>query len=311
MESVQFMSWQFEFDAPATARAQAAREAAVRRRLAASTELIEFVTADAFAETAVSAIQWRRPDLFVADEFDYVPHRQDLAMALRVFCESLMLAAVVGFPGCSERIETSAKASLPTKEIKPADAVTHAGQKVSAPHGYSNKVNRLVEQRLDVTNRRGAPAVRGMGSRPDPQPMKDVELKIVWTSPNKYDWNYVVPEIHHGKDLFTSEFPSERMFLEKTTNGKTFLVVRVPDTPYEFEIIDGRVSPFFMDREKGVMWKVSGMDQEFRGMSSISLSSKRITFIAEGGDIVTFLDLDFSNREDAPRVAYEVQGGSL
>ena len=27
MESVQFMSWQFEFDAPATARAQAAREA--------------------------------------------------------------------------------------------------------------------------------------------------------------------------------------------------------------------------------------------------------------------------------------------
>jgi hypothetical protein len=152
--------------------------------------------------------------------------------------------------------------------------------------------------------------VRGMGSRLDPQPMKDVELKIVWTSPSQFEWNYVVPEIHHGKDQFKTELPSERIFLEKTTNGKTFLAVRVPDTPYEFEIIDGRVSPYFMDREKNVMWRVSGMDQEFRGMGSISLSSKKITFIAEGGDIVTFLDLDFSNREDGPHIAYEVEGGS-
>jgi hypothetical protein len=230
-------------------------------------------------------------------------------MTLRVLCESLVLAAVVGFPGCSERIEPSAKAGLPANEAKPIGAPVRAGQKVSTPHGYSNKVNRLVERRLDVTNRHGTPAVRGMESRADPQPMKDVELTIVWTSPSQYDWNYVVPEIHHGKDLFNTELPSERMFLMKTTSGTTFLGVRVPDTPYEFEIIDGRVSPLFMDHEKNVMWRVSGMDQEFRGMGSISLSSKKITFIAEGGDIVTFLDLDFSNREDAPRVAYEVQGG--
>jgi hypothetical protein len=231
-------------------------------------------------------------------------------MALRIFCESLALAAVVGMPGCSERIETSAKAGSPTKEIKPVAVPTRVGQKVSAPHGYLNKVNRLVERRLEVTNRRGTPAVRGMGSRPDPQPIRDVELKIVWTSPNKHDWNYVVPEIHHGKDQFNTELPSERSFLIKTTNGKTFLGVRVPDTPYEFEIIDGRVSPFFLDREKEVMWQVSGMDQEFRGMGSISLSSQKITFIAEGGDIAAFLDLDFSNREDAPHIAYEVVGGS-
>jgi hypothetical protein len=42
---------------------------------------------------------------------------------------------------------------------------------------------------------------------------------------------------------------------------------------------------------------------------SISPSSKKITFIAQGGDIVTFLDLDFSNREDVPHIAYEVEGG--
>lgn len=184
-----------------------------------------------------------------------------------------------------------------------------AEQKNATPHAYSNTANRLCERRLEVTDRRGQPAVRGTGSLVKPQPIKDVELNIVWTGADKYAWNYVVPEIHHGKNGRNTEFPSESVFLQKALKAHAVVGVRVPDTPYEVELIDGRASGYFIDREKNVLWHVSGLDAEFRRMGLISPSSKRVTFSAEGGDIVECLDLDFSNRENAPRVAYEIQGG--
>jgi hypothetical protein len=215
------------------------------------------------------------------------------------------LAAIVA----GERTQTPTRAESAPIKRNSREAPGGAGQKVAASHGYSNTVNRLFERRLEVTDRRGQPAVRGTGSLAKPQPIKNVELRIVWTGADKYEWNYVVPEIHHGKNGLNSEIPSESVFLQKALKAKAVVGVRVPDTPYEFELIDGRASGYFMDREKNVMWQVSGLDAEFRRMDLISSSSKKVTFVARGGDIADYLDFDFSNREDAPRVTYEIQGG--
>jgi hypothetical protein len=178
----------------------------------------------------------------------------------------------------------------------------------SAPYAYDNKVNRLAERRLAVTDNHGKPAARGNGG----PAIGDVDLKIVWTGTHQFSWNYVLPEFPGGKKAFESEYPSESLFLKRKVEAKTILEVLVPDTPYSFFIINGEPSPYFEDSEKWVIWQVNGLELEkaFREMRSISVSSKTIKFIAGGGDMRAFIEVDFSDRQTSPKVKYwEVYDG--
>jgi hypothetical protein len=234
-------------------------------------------------------------------------------MTRRAWGAILGFAAMVCLQGCGGGVATSTDlASLAqSQQQKPSLASPPIARedRSLAPQGYRNSVNHLVERPLQVTDSLGKPAVRGQGSTLRPAPIQDVELKIVWTARQQRGGDYAVPEIHHGKQSPQREFPSENTFIIEGLRAKTFVDVRVSETPYSFLILDGRPSGYFHDREKSVVWHLKGLDNEFRGMRSISTSSKKITFIAEGGDIVEYLIVDFSNREDAPRVQYYVEGG--
>jgi hypothetical protein len=168
--------------------------------------------------------------------------------------------------------------------------------------GYENKVNRLAECRISVKDKSGQPAVHGQ----ERKTIGDVQLKIIWTEPNRYDWNYCLPELHGGKELLNTEYPSIPVFFEKKLRAKTILEVSVPDTPYAFYIVDGKISPFFWDSEKAVVWHLSNaaLERQFDFMSSISVSSKTIKFTAPGGDMASFLVVDFSERLNSPKVKY-------
>jgi hypothetical protein len=172
----------------------------------------------------------------------------------------------------------------------------------SAPCAYDNKVNRLAERRLAVTDNHGKPAARGQGG----PPIGDVDLKIVWTWTQQFSWNYVLPEFPGGKKAFESDYPSKSLFLKRKMGAKTILEVFVPDTPYSFFIINGQPSPYFEDSEKSVIWQLSGteLEREFREMGSISVSSKTIKFIAGGGDMLAFIEVDFADRQTSPKVKY-------
>jgi hypothetical protein len=168
--------------------------------------------------------------------------------------------------------------------------------------GYTNKVNRLSERRLDITDGAGKPATSG-------QPKKAIgpgRLEIVWTDPEQYGWNYCLPELHGGKGITETDFPSLLVFFEKKLNAKDIIDVAIPDTPYRFFILDGKVTPFFWDSEKDVIWHMNGTDlnKAIRGMRSISVSSKKIRFSAGGGDMAAHAIVDFSDRDNSPRVQY-------
>ena len=108
--------------------------------------------------------------------------------------------------------------------------------------------------------------------------------------PSQHSWNYSVPELHDGKDIFETEYPSTPLFLERKLKAKTVLEVAIPDTPYSFYILDGRVSPYFYDSEKAVIWQIKSdeLEKEFRQMGSISVSSKQMKLTMPGGDMAAF-----------------------
>jgi hypothetical protein len=206
---------------------------------------------------------------------------------------------------CGQQPQCPPSAALATKPSPiPGDSPPSTSEKPRT-RGYSNGVNRLVERRLVVKDDRGKPAVRDWRGRP----IGDVDLRIVWTQPTQYDWNYCLPELHGGKDLFHTVYPSGAWFLERRLGAKTIVAVSVPDTPYAFYIINGRVSTFFLDSKKGVIWELWGeaLAEEARGMTSVATSSKRIQFSAAGGDMAAFLVVDFADRENAPAVSFHVR----
>ena len=64
--------------------------------------------------------------------------------------------------------------------------------------------------------------------------MPDAELRIVWTSPNQFGWNYFVPDLYGGKDVFHTDYPSANLFLKKKLGARALIEVSIPDTPYSF-----------------------------------------------------------------------------
>jgi len=73
----------------------------------------------------------------------------------------------------------------------------------TAPRGYANSVNELHEQILQITDDQGKPVVRApVNSKPGAKPMPDAKLEIVWMMPSQHSWNYCLPELHDGKDIF-------------------------------------------------------------------------------------------------------------
>jgi hypothetical protein len=156
-----------------------------------------------------------------------------------------------------------------------------------------------------LKDEQGKPAVR----ESDRRPMPDAELRIVWTSTHQFGWNYCVPELHGGKDLSHTDYPSANLFLEKKLGARALIEMSIPDTPYSFYVINGHVSPFFQDSEKNVIWELKNGDLEkaFGQMRSISATSKRIVFCAPGGDMATLLIVDFIDRKSSPKVQYYVR----
>jgi len=210
----------------------------------------------------------------------------------------VIFAFLVPFPGYAQQPDgprpgQPLPANTPTT-LAPATLEKHPNR------GYVNNVNRLFERSLKVKDDQNKPAVRAS----DRRPMPDVELKIVWTSPDQFGWNYCLPELHGGKDLFHTDYASTPLFLEKKLGAKTSLEVSVPDTPYSFYLINGRASGFFYDSEKSVIWELKSeeLEKEFHVMRSISATSKRIVFEAPGGDCAEFLIVDFSDRDSSPKV---------
>ena len=228
------------------------------------------------------------------------------------FCNRTALAALIVFAvqGCGEKPHRIATVASRVTKDSVAGPSGRAVTEKPTTHGYDNGVNRLHERRLKVTDDQGKLAVRDPAdSEPGGEKFKDVQLKIVWTSPSQHSWNYCIPELHGGKDLYETEYPSTPRFLERKLGAKTFLEVSVPDTPYSFYIINGHVSPYFYDIKKDVIWylKSADLEKEFRQMTSISASSKRIVFSAFGGDMAVFLVVDFSDRENSPKVKYWIR----
>ena len=228
------------------------------------------------------------------------------------FCNGTALAAliVVAVQGCGVQPHSSATAaSVPTKETV-AGPSGPAGAGNPTTRGYDNGVNRLHERRLKVTDKEGKPAVHDApGTELRGKEFDDVQLKIVWTEPLQFSWNYCIPQLHGGKGLYQTEYPSTPYFLERKLGAKTFLEVSVPDTPYSFYIINGRVSPYFYDSKKSVIWHLKSMElaKQFRQMRTISASSKRIVFSPFTGDCAVFLVVDFSDRKEPPKVKYWIR----
>ena len=146
-------------------------------------------------------------------------------------------------------------------------------------------------------------------SKPGGKPIPNAKLEIVWTMPSQHSWNYCLPELHDGKDIFETEYPSTPLFLERKLKAKTVLEVAIPDTPYSFYILDGRVAPYFNDSDKAVIWQIKSeeLEKEFRQMGSISVSSKQMKLTMLGGDMAAFLVVDFSDRKRSPKVQYWIR----
>jgi hypothetical protein len=209
---------------------------------------------------------------------------------------------VFALSGCGQRADR--RATVAPNILPAAPPIKRAPPIARTPEvrGYENSLNRLVERRLEVKDDQGKPAVRDFNGAT----FQELELTIVWALASQYNWNYTVPELHGGKNPLETEYPSEPLFLEKKLGAKSYLSVSVPDTPYGFYILDGQVSPHFIDTEKAVIWHVKSAELEraFHEMRTISASSKRIVFSAPGGDMAASLAVDFSDRENSPKVSY-------
>lgn len=173
-------------------------------------------------------------------------------------------------------------------------------------YGYNNEVNILAEGWIPVTDQYGKRATRTLQDGVRKQPVSDVKFEIVWTSPTQYGGNYSIPELHDGKDVLETDYPSAPRFFERTIKCpyEKQLDVSIPDTPYSFYLLDGKVSSYFHDNKKDVIWRFNSKDIDpvFKRMKSISVSSKKIEFMAPGGDMVEFLTIDFSSRETSPTI---------
>jgi len=98
-------------------------------------------------------------------------------------------------------------------------------------------VNEFHDKILQITDDQGKPVVRDpVNSKPGAKPMPDAKLEIVWTMPSQHSWNYCLPELHDGKDISNTEYPSAPLFLERKLKAKTVLEIAIPDTPYSFYI---------------------------------------------------------------------------
>lgn len=195
----------------------------------------------------------------------------------------------------------------PVGEKTPGESEQSAAGKKFPDHSYDNGTNFLTEGWIPVTDNLGKRAVWSAPDRkPGEEKIPDVKFEIVWTMPEQSSWNYSVPELHDGKGLYKSQFPSTPLFFERTLKAKTILSVNIADTPYSFFILDGAVSPYFYDSKKAVIWRLNGteMDTLFHRMNSISASSGKLSLSAAGGDMAEFLTVDYSSQNAAPAIRY-------
>ncbi len=165
-------------------------------------------------------------------------------------------------------------------------------------HEYENEVNHLREGDINLKGRDQLREHHGV--------QLNDRMQIVWTSANKVDWNYCVPELH---EALNPEYPSKRLFWKKKIKAKTYLEVSIPDTPYYFYIVDGQFSSYFYDSKKDVIWRLNSaaLESAFKGMRRCSTSSKTLEFLAGGGDYAEYLIVDFSSKENSPIVTYRFE----
>ena len=223
----------------------------------------------------------------------------------------LVVVIVFAIQGCGEQpgLQQPKKVSPQTTKATAFASLANRTTEQPETRGYRNSVNHLRERSIRVTDDQGKPTVRDPAdSATDDKAIADVKLEIVWTQPTQFGWNYSIPELHGGKDLFDTEYPSTPRFLERKLAAKTYLEVSIPDTPYSFYMINGRASEYFYDAEKSVIWRLKSevLTDLFRQMRSISVSSRRMSFTTPGGDMAEFLVVDFSDRQNSPSVKYYI-----
>lgn len=173
-------------------------------------------------------------------------------------------------------------------------------------HGY-NDVNILSEGWIPVTDNYGKRATRFPSDGERKEPLPDVKFELVWYSPFAEDEEFFIPGLHHGQGLYKSEYPSIPLFFERKHNISydKLLEVSIPDTPYPFYILDGKLSPYFHDGKNDVVWRLNSKDMDtlFARMKSISVSLRKLELVAPGGDVAEFLTIDFSSRNKSPAIS--------
>lgn len=223
-----------------------------------------------------------------------------------LFARIALTAGLIINQGCERSAEPSGQSPESVSAFAaavPPDSPSET--ETPAVRGYDNGINRLVEQRIAVTDQNRKPAVLALPK----VPIGDVDLEIVWTYTTDWRWNYCLPQFPGGKEAFAEEYPSEHRFLERKLEAKTILQVEIPETPYWFYILNGEVSPYFYDSKKSVIWHLSGaeLEQAFHGQQWISASAKTLKLTAGGGDMAAYLIIDFTDPQASPRVTYYVE----
>ena len=149
----------------------------------------------------------------------------------------LVVVIVSALHGCGEQPgqQRPKKVGSQTTKATASASLANDTTEPSETRGYTNSVNHLRERNIRITDDQGKPAVRHPAdSTTGDKTIADVKLEIVWTQPAEYSWNYSIPELHDGKDLFETDYPSTPLFLERKLKAETYLEVSIPDTSYSF-----------------------------------------------------------------------------
>jgi hypothetical protein len=196
---------------------------------------------------------------------------------------------------------------LATSAAVPKDVAKSSAHPRKVPpgaHHYVNRVNHRSEGPIQVTSNSGRPATRFDWNAGADVPIENVEMKIVWTSPTDWKWNYVARNLFEGDGGLDEDLLAPNHFVERKLKAKSVLEIGIPETEYRIYVLDGRIVPYFYDGEKDVIWQLRGIEKEMERMRNVATAAKRITLAAVVGDGAEYFVFDFSDRDDAPRVQY-------
>jgi hypothetical protein len=172
-----------------------------------------------------------------------------------------------------------------------------AAQTGDASKGYTNDVWVMTEGEILVTDPDGQPVDLHTKWR---HRVGHVRLRIIWTDNIDYGWNYTT----NATPRKEGSPASMRSFLEEHLAGRTVVWTDIPRTPFKWATINGRFAAVVWDTAKDVLWKLEGLDQAVGKSDTIKVLDRQVTLSTSGGDMATFIKLDFSGGASGIRVQY-------